>query len=285
MKKEKNGSKTTAKSYTVMNKQELILAKKHPILNIVTKKDRRKNQMINNTQIQERTAIDEGLRNYMLKVYNFMAGGLCVTALAAYVLMSSPSFMKIFYNFNSAGYVTGMSALGWIILFAPLIMVFAFNWVVARGTPQQVQMLFWGFSAVMGISLAPTLMIYTGASVARVFLITAAMFGGMSLYGYTTKKDLSGMGSFLIMGVWGIVIASIVNLFMQSPGLSYAISIIAVIAFTGLTAYDTQKIRQIYFSGDSSDVYTKKAILGALELYLDFINMFIALLRLFGDRR
>ena len=285
MKKEKNGSKTTAKSYTVMNKQELILAKKHPILNIVTKKDRRKNQMINNTQIQERTVIDEGLRNYMLKVYNFMAGGLCVTALAAYVLMSSPSFMKIFYNFNSAGYVTGMSALGWIILFAPLIMVFAFNWVVARGTPQQVQMLFWGFSAVMGISLAPTLMIYTGASVARVFLITAAMFGGMSLYGYTTKKDLSGMGSFLIMGVWGIVIASIVNLFMQSPGLSYAISIIAVIAFTGLTAYDTQKIRQIYFSGDSSDVYTKKAILGALELYLDFINMFIALLRLFGDRR
>lgn len=241
--------------------------------------------MINNTQIQERTAIDEGLRNYMLKVYNFMAGGLCVTALAAYVLMSSPSFMKIFYNFNSAGYVTGMSALGWIILFAPLVMVFAFNWVIARGTPQQVQMLFWGFSAVMGISLAPTLMIYTGASVARVFLITAAMFGGMSLYGYTTKKDLSGMGSFLIMGVWGIVIASIVNLFMQSPGLSYAISIIAVIAFTGLTAYDTQKIRQIYFSGDSSDVYTKKAILGALELYLDFINMFIALLRLFGDRR
>ena len=285
MKKEKNGSKTTAKSYTVTNKQELILAKKHPILNIVTEKDRRKNQMINNTQIQERTAIDEGLRNYMLKVYNFMAGGLCVTALAAYVLMSSPSFMKIFYNFNSAGYVTGMSALGWIILFAPLVMVFAFNWVVARGTPQQVQMLFWGFSAVMGISLAPTLMIYTGASVARVFLITAAMFGGMSLYGYTTKKDLSGMGSFLIMGVWGIVIASIVNLFMQSPGLSYAISIIAVIAFTGLTAYDTQKIRQIYFSGDSSDVYTKKAILGALELYLDFINMFIALLRLFGDRR
>ena len=241
--------------------------------------------MLDNSKAQVTALVDEGLKDYMLKVYNFMAGGLAVTALAAYVLMSSPTFMRIFFSFNEAGYATGMSAFGWIILFAPLVMVFAFSWVIARGTSQQVQILFWSYAAVMGISLTPTLMIYTGASVARVFLITAAMFGGMSLYGYTTKKDLSGMGSFLIMGVWGIVIASIVNLFMQSPGLSYAISIIAVIAFTGLTAYDTQKIRQIYFAGDDKETYTKKAILGALELYLDFINMFISLLRLIGDRR
>ena len=241
--------------------------------------------MIENTNTQARSVIDEGLRTYMLKVYNFMTGGLAVTALASYVLLNSPSLLKMFFSFNAQGYATGMSGLGWIILFAPLIMVFAFNWVLVKGTSRQVQGLFWGFSAVMGISLAPTLMMYTGASVARIFLITAAMFGSMSLYGYTTKKDLTAMGSFLIMGVWGIVIASIVNIFMQSPGLSYALSILAVIAFTGLTAYDTQKIRQMYFEGDSSDSYTKKAIAGALALYLDFINMFIALLRLFGDRR
>ena len=146
-------------------------------------------------------------------------------------------------------------------------------------------MVFWGFSAVMGLSLTPTLLAYTGASVARIFLITAAMFGSMSIYGYTTKKDLTSMGSFMIMGVWGIVIASIVNIFLASPGLSYAISILAVIAFTALTAYDTQKIRQIYMSYDDGDTLTRKAIAGALELYLDFINMFLALLRLFGDRR
>lgn len=239
--------------------------------------------MFETTKTQTQTIVDEGLKDYMLKVYNFMAGGLAVTALAAFLCLNTP-LIRIFFSVNAAGQVS-MSALGWLILFAPLIMVFAFSWVLNRGTTQQIQMVFWGFSAVMGLSLTPTLLAYTGASVARIFLITAAMFGSMSIYGYTTKKDLTSMGSFMIMGVWGIVIASIVNIFLASPGLSYAISILAVIAFTALTAYDTQKIRQIYMSYDDGDTLTRKAIAGALELYLDFINMFLALLRLFGDRR
>ena len=239
--------------------------------------------MFETTKTQTQTIVDEGLKDYMLKVYNFMAGGLAVTALAAFLCLNTP-LIRIFFSINAAGQVS-MSALGWLILFAPLIMVFAFSWVLNRGTTQQIQMVFWGFSAVMGLSLTPTLLAYTGASVARIFLITAAMFGSMSIYGYTTKKDLTSMGSFMIMGVWGIVIASIVNIFLASPGLSYAISILAVIAFTALTAYDTQKIRQIYMSYDDGDTLTRKAIAGALELYLDFINMFLALLRLFGDRR
>ena len=232
--------------------------------------------------VQAKTYVDEGLRQYMLKVYNYMAGGLCLTALAAY-LVANTSLIRLFFSVTPQG-VT-MSGLGWLFLFAPLLMVFAFGWVLQRGTLQQVQAMFWGFSAVMGISLTPVLMAYTGASVTRVFLITAAMFGGMSLYGYTTKKDLSAMGSFLIMGVWGLVIASIINIFFQSPGLSYAVSIIGVLVFTGLTAYDTQTIRQIYYSADSEDTIGRKAISGALSLYLDFINMFIYLLRLMGDRR
>ena len=239
--------------------------------------------MFETTKTQTQTIVDEGLKDYMLKVYNFMAGGLAVTALAAFLCLNTP-LIRIFFSINAAGQVS-MSALGWLILFAPLIMVFAFSWVLNRGTTQQIQMVFWSFSAVMGLSLTPTLLAYTGASVARIFLITAAMFGSMSIYGYTTKKDLTSMGSFMIMGVWGIVIASIVNIFLASPGLSYAISILAVIAFTALTAYDTQKIRQIYMSYDDGDTLTRKAIAGALELYLDFINMFLALLRLFGDRR
>ncbi len=231
---------------------------------------------------QAKTYVDEGLRQYMLKVYNYMAGGLCLTALAAY-LVANTSLIRLFFTVTPQG--ASMSGLGWLFLFAPLIMTFAFGWVVQRGTLQQVKAMFWGFSAVMGVSLTPILLAYTGASVARVFLITAAMFGGMSLYGYTTKKDLSGMGSFLIMGVWGLIIASLVNLFFQSPGLSYAVSVIGVLIFTGLAAYDTQAVRQIYYGSDNEDTIGRKAIVGALNLYLDFINMFIYLLRLMGDRR
>ena len=231
---------------------------------------------------QAKTYVDEGLRQYMLKVYNYMSGGLCLTALAAYIVANT-SLIRLFFNITPQG--VSMSGLGWLFLFAPLIMVFAFGWVVQRGSLQQVQTMFWAFSAVMGVSLTPILLVYTEASVARVFLITAAMFGGMSLYGYTTKKDLSSMGSFLMMGVWGLIIASVVNLFFQSPGMSYAISVIGVLVFTGLAAYDTQAVRQIYYGSDNEDVIGRKAIMGALNLYMDFINMFIYLLRLMGDRR
>lgn len=230
------------------------------------------------------TSVDAGLRQYMMRVYNFMAGGLCMTALVAY-LVANTSAVRLFFNVNPAGQVTGMSGLGWLSLFAPFIMIFAFGWVLNKGTLRQVQGAFWGFAAIMGAALAPVVMMYTGASVTRIFLITAAMFGSMSIYGYTTKKDLTAMGSFMIMGVWGIIIASIVNLFLKSPGLYYALSFLTVVAFTALTAYDTQKIREMYTTQDSDDTATRKAVAGALSLYMDFINMFLALLRLFGDRR
>lgn len=237
-----------------------------------------------NTQVQTQTYVDEGLRQYFMKVYNFMAGGLCVTALTAYLFANTPALLRLLFSVSANGSV-GLSGLGWLITFAPLIMVFAFGWVINRGTIGQVQAVFWGFSALMGASLTPILLVYTGASVARVFLITAAMFGGMSLYGYVTKKDLTRLGSFMIMAVIGIIIASIANIWLQNQGLSLAVSIISVIAFTALTAYDTQKIRQMYYGGDDEDILNRKAISGALSLYLDAINMFIALMRLLGDRK
>ena len=236
------------------------------------------------SKTEELSNIDAGLRQYMIKVYNFMAAGLCLTALTAYIIANT-SLLGLFFNVNASGQVTGMSGFGWLMFIAPLIMVFAFGWVVSRGTASQVQALFWGYAAVMGASLTPIFLAYTGTSVARVFLITAGMFGGMRIYGYTTKRDLSNMGSFLFMGLIGIIIATIVNIFLKSPGLYYAISFIAILVFTGLTAFDTQKIRQIYSEYDNSEVLTKKAIAGALSLYLDFINMFIYLLQFFGDRR
>ncbi|MBQ2883077.1 MAG: Bax inhibitor-1/YccA family protein [Alphaproteobacteria bacterium] len=224
--------------------------------------------------------IDEGLKNYMLKIYNYMAGGLLATAIVAYLVVSNQSIFRLF--FNEMGY-TGF---GYLALFAPLIMVFAFGWVVNRGTIQQVQLMFWGYSSLMGVSLAPIFLVYTGASISRVFLITSATFGALSLYGYTTKKDLSGWGSFLIMGVIGLIIASIVNIFMKSSGLDYALSYLTVFIFAGLTAYDTQTLKSLYYAnGVHPDAQTKGAIVGALSLYLDFINMFMALLRLMGDRR
>lgn len=229
--------------------------------------------------------IDEGLRRYMMRVYGYMAGGLCITALAAFLIMSNPALAGLFFTLSPSGGIVGMSALGWIALFSPFIMVFAFNWVISRGSLRQVQGTFWAFAAVMGIALTPTVLAYTGASVTRIFLITAAMFGGMSLYGYTTRKDLTSMGSFLIMGVWGIIIAMLVNMFLKSPGLYYALSVLSVVAFTGLTAYDTQVIRRIYAEQDGADTAARKAVAGALSLYMDFINIFIALLNLFGDRR
>lgn len=166
-----------------------------------------------------------------------------------------------------------------------MIVVFGFSWVLTRGTLGQVRGVFFLYSVLMGISLAPVVLAYTGASMARVFLITAATFGSMSLYGYTTKRDLTSWGAFLRMGLWGVIIAVVVNFFMQSAALDYALSFVIVALFVGLTAYDTQKIRQIYMSYDSEDMQGRKVVVGALSLYLDFINLFMALLRIMGDRR
>lgn len=236
------------------------------------------------TSAVERGGIDEGLRGFMVKVYNYMAAGLCLTALVAY-LIANTSLIEAFFNINQAAGTVSLSGLGWLLLIAPLIMIFAFQWVVTKGTAAQVNGVFWLFSAVMGASLTPTLLMYTASSMTRVFLITAAMFGAMSLYGYTTKRDLTGFGSFLIMSLIGLIIATIVNFFMQSEAMYYALSYIGVAIFVGLTAYDTQTIRNIYSSVDDDDMLTRKAVSGALSLYLDFINLFLYLLRLMGDRK
>ena len=222
--------------------------------------------------------IDEGLRQHMLRVYNYMAGGLCITALVAF-LIANTSLFNLFFT------PTGMTGFGWLAMLSPLIMVFAFGWVITKGTAAQTQLAFWIFSALMGASLSPILMVYTQQSITRIFLITAATFGGMSLYGHTTKKDLTSLGSFMIMGVWGIIIAALINIFLKSSGLSYAISFLSVIIFTVLTAYDTQKIRQMYYADDIGEIASKKAVAGALSLYMDFINIFIALLNLLGERK
>ena len=233
------------------------------------------------SQTQART-IDEGLRSYMLKVYNFMAGGLCLTGLSAWIIANT-SLLRVFFEITPQG--AGLSGIGWLALIAPLIMVFAFGWVVQSGTSKQVQMMFWGYAVLMGVSLTPAFLLYTQSSLVRVFLITAGAFGGLSLYGYTTKKDLSGMGSFLIMGLIGLIIASIVNIFVKSSGFDWALSFIGVGIFAGLTAFDSQKIRMIYSSADNDEIITKKALMGALSLYLDFINLFLYLLRFMGDRK
>ena len=227
--------------------------------------------------------VDEGLRSYMLKVYNYMTGGLCLTALTVYFLMRTGLITMLFSM--SEGAVMGLSVLGWATLIAPFVMVFMFKSAIINGSLAKVQTIFWLFSAIMGAAIAPSMLMYTGTSIVRVFLITSATFGAMSLYGYTTKKDLTSMGSFLIMGLWGVIIASLVNIFMQSSTLYWVISYVSVAIFVGLTAYDTQRIRSFYNSYDNEDILTRKAVSGALALYMDFINLFLDLLRIMGDRR
>jgi hypothetical protein len=231
-------------------------------------------------------AIDAGLRAYMLRVYNYMLAGLALTGAAVLAVMNTP-VGALFYTFDPSGQaITGMSILGWIAFFAPLGMVFFLSFRIQSMSFSSAQITFWVFAAVMGIGLAPVFYAYTGASVARVFFITSATFGAMSLWGYTTKRDLTGWGSFLRMGVIGIIIAMLVYFFFQSTMMDFVISVIGVIVFTGLTAYDTQKIKESYdYVSSNGELAGKAAIMGALHLYLDFINLFLMLLRLLGDRR
>ena len=219
--------------------------------------------------------VDLGLREYMLKVYNYMATGLGLTGLTAYFVAITPSLFNAIYG----------TPLYWVVALAPLGFVFYLSARMQKISFSRAQTMFWLFSGVMGLSMAYIFIAFTGTSIARVFFITAGTFAGMSLYGYTTKKDLSGWGSFLFMGLIGIIIASIVNIFLKSPMLYYVISWVGVLVFVGLTAYDTQKIKEMYYASDTVEVSGKKAIMGALRLYLDFINLFIMLLHLFGQRR
>ena len=219
--------------------------------------------------------IDVGLRQYMLKVYNFMSVGLVVTGLVAYGVASSPTILRAIYG----------TPLQWVVIFAPIGFALLFGFRIQQMRARTAQMLYWAFAAVMGLSLSYIFLLYARADIARVFFITAGTFAGMSLYGYTTKRDLSGIGSFMLMGLIGIILASLVNLFLHSTALQFTISVIGVIVFVGLTAWDTQRIKEMYSAGDGSEIGTKKAILGAFQLYLDFINLFVMLLQLMGNRR
>jgi FtsH-binding integral membrane protein len=223
----------------------------------------------------EAAQIDVGLRQYMLRVYNYMTGGVALTGVIAYLTANSPAMLQ---------FIFGNPILAWIVILAPLGFVMVMSFGINRLSPLAAQVLFWLFAAVMGLSLSTIFLQYTHGSIARVFFISAGMFAAMSLYGYTTKRDLTGFGSFLIMGLIGIIIASIVNLFLASTALQFAISIIGVLIFTGLTAYDTQRIKHMYDAMDGAGIATKKAVMGALRLYLDFINLFLMLLRLLGNR-
>ncbi|HVI91200.1 MAG TPA: Bax inhibitor-1/YccA family protein [Dongiaceae bacterium] len=227
--------------------------------------------------------LDVGLRAYMLKVYNYMTGGLVLTGILAYMFGTVPALQDLLYVVTPRG--VAMSGLGWIVTFAPLALIFVFSFGIRSMSLGAAQLTFWVFSALMGMSLSSVFMLYTGVSIARIFFITAATFGAMSLYGYTTKRDLTGFGSFLMMGLFGLIIAGLVNIFLQSPALYFAYSVIGTLIFIGFTAYDTQKIKETYWAGDDGVAVGKKAIYGALKLYLDFINLFIMLLRLFGNRR
>ena len=226
--------------------------------------------------------IDQGLKAYMNKVYSFMAVGLALTGVIAH-LTSTMAFDFRTNTMTAFGNAIYGSPLAFVIMLAPLGFIIALNMGIAKMKESTVQVLFWAFAAVMGLSLSSIFIQYTGESVARVFFISAGAFGALSLYGYTTKKDLTGWGSFLFIGLIGILIASIVNIFVASSALQFGISVIGVLVFAGLTAYDTQRIKAMYF--DNSGQEGKKAIMGALTLYLDFINLFIMLIQLFGQRR
>jgi hypothetical protein len=220
------------------------------------------------------TQVDEGLRSYMLRVYNYMGSGLALTGIVAYVVAHTSLYQALFG-----------SGIGFIIMLAPLGIVFFMGSKINTMKPSTAQTLFWVFSILMGASLSYVFLRYTDTSIMRVFFITAATFGAMSLYGYTTKRSLARWGSFLFMGLIGILIAMVVNIFMQSSVMHFVISVVGVLVFTGLTAYDTQRIRQSYVESDGKSVMTKKAIMGAMSLYLNFINLFMMLLMLFGGNR
>ncbi|MHB8885568.1 MAG: Bax inhibitor-1/YccA family protein [Methylovirgula sp.] len=245
--------------------------------------------------VRGRAEIDQGLRSYMLGVYNNMVIGLAITGLVAYgvnmfAVTSNPAAAAVpvvgigHMMLTPLGQALYMTPLKWLVMLAPLGFVFFFSFRLNQMTAATARNTFYLFSAAMGLSLSTILLIYTGASVYRAFFITAASFGALSLYGYTTKRDLSAMGSFLMMGLFGLIIASVVNLFLHSSAFQFGLSILTILIFAGLTAWDTQAIKEMYYESDDYEVATKKSVNGALMLYLDFINIFQSLLYLTGSR-
>ena len=249
-----------------------------------------KENILNKVKAATQTTVvmDEGLRAYMLKVYNYMASGILLTGLISLI------FFKLSVVTDANGSIVALTNIGnalffsgfkWVVMLAPLGVVFYMSFRINKMSATKAQGAFWVFASLMGLSLSSIFLVYTGASITRVFFITAGTFGAMSIYGYTTKRDLTKLGSFLMIGLIGIIIASLVNMFMKSTMMHFVISILGVLIFVGLTAYDTQKIKNMYQSSDTGELIGKKAVMGALTLYLDFINLFIMLLRLFGQRR
>jgi len=235
---------------------------------------------------QTASTVDQGLRSYMLKVYNYMASGVLLTAVIAYFAGTSDAFLGMVLAQGADGRV-GMSPLGWIIALAPIGMAFFMMFRINKMSTSAVQMTFWAYAALMGLSLFSIFLVYTGQSILQVFFITAGTFGLLSMWGYATKKDLTSWGTFLSVGVIAMFVVSIVNVFfLKSSGLSLAMSYIGVLLALGLTAYDTQKVKEVYYTtGGSPDAVQRASVLGALTLYFDFIYLFINLLRIIGERR
>ena len=239
----------------------------------------------------DQVAIDAGLRAYMIRVYNYMTAGVALTGLVAWFAYQAAGGDAIhivgnqFSGLTPFGQAIFQSPLLWLVVLAPLGLVMVLSFGISRLSASTALTLFFVYSGLLGLSLASIFLVYTHASIAQVFFICAATFGATSLYGYTTQRDLTSVGSFMFMGLIGIIIASLVNIFLQSSALYWAISVIGVIVFVGLTAYDTQNIKEMYDVNDDGSVSGRKAVMGALRLYLDFINLFLMLLRLMGDRR
>lgn len=244
------------------------------------------------TVTQADASIDQGLRSYMLGVYNAMAIGLVITGVAAFVIASlattsdpTPYMLSRGVYLTSFGVTFYTSPFAYVVMFAPLIAVFFLSFKIESLTTSTARTLFFVYAALVGFSLSAIVLRYTPASITQTFFITAAAFGSLSLYGYTTKRDLTGFGSFLFMGLIGLLLAMIVNIFLESSALQFAISIIGVLIFAGLTAYDTQTIKVMYYEGDEAETRGRKVVMGALTLYLDFINMFVFLLQFLGQNR
>ena len=234
----------------------------------------------------DQVAIDAGLRAHMIRVYNYMAAGVALTGLVAWFTFSAAVTQTgTGLQLTSFGQAIYGSPLMWVLVLAPLALVFVISFGINRLSAGTALTLFFVYAGLLGLSLSSIFLMYTGTSITRVFFISAATFGALSLYGYTTQRDLSPIGSFLIMGLFGLIIAMLVQLFLKSPGLDFAISAIGVLIFAGLTAWDTQRIKEMYSAQDDGTVAGRKAVMGALALYLDFINLFLFLLRFMGDRR
>ena len=232
-------------------------------------------------------AIDAGLRAYMIRVYNYMAIGVALTGVVAWFTFNAAVTEGAggALALTSLGQVIYGSPLKWVLMLAPIAMVFFISFRIDRLEAGTARTLFFAFAALMGLSMSVIFLVFTGTSITRVFFISAAAFGALSLYGYTTQRDLTAMGSFLFMGLIGIIIASLVNIFLASSMMQFIISVVGVLVFAGLTAYDTQKIKEMFDPMDDGSIAGKKAVMGALSLYLDFINLFQMLLQLLGDRR